>query len=471
MRTLKWLRELFHNNRPLSHWVILFWCIQIILGNAAGTNSSARYTTLVSMAEEGTFKINTVKDWSIDWSQTPDGNYYSNKAPGPMLIGFPLFWILDSVSNIGILDSQERQAWRWETHWMILHLMSLLLQALPFGILALLLLEELKKRDYSFSSQQSFLLAFLFGNTAIIFMNTYFGHGFAAVWSALLFLSLLRRHFVGIGLSFGCLLLSDYGASLVLPILIVYLLSIKINLKSWGYVMLGGLLPGLLWTWYHTVCFGNPWSLPNKYINPSFLDLKDSSTALWGIIDILPSMEGLWGLLFGLRRSIFITQPWIFVLFAYWLLILFKVKNEKWTGQRAILSFWFFSFLAALWINASFGGWHGGASSGPRYLSFVLAPLAWFVADIYDRGSKSWRIATFITLFYSLIMFALIYSTSISGGNGGVASESLTMPSVLADIFLHHPKHKPFVRASVILILTAIVYYTVKKFNDSKLVR
>jgi hypothetical protein len=63
-------------------------------------------------------------------------------------------------------------------------------------------------------------------------------------------------------------------------------------------------------------------------------------------------------------------------------------------------------------MNGSFGGWHGGATPGPRYLSIAFPPLALAMVGIYTRAGAFWRQALVVAVAIGMVMFILLFSTS-----------------------------------------------------------
>jgi len=389
-------------------WLLFALVAQVAFQQQGGTNARSRGATLLALVEEGSFQIDRYLSLTVDWAQTPDGHFYSNKAPGPVFLALPFFWVVDQVQTWGVADRQQRDVIREQSINGNLRFLSLLLQLLPWLLVVGLWYRELENLKVSSTTRIIFLCAVLFANTSAVFMNTFFGHGLAAIWMLLLFWAVWKQRFALAGFCFGWAALCDYGATVYAVPLAV--LAMRAGLRRHSLVTdcariaAGAALPAVLWVSYHGAIFGGPLSLPYRYQNPIFVDMAHQSVQLWGVLG-LPSPAILVQLLFGTFRGMLWTQPWVMLLIA----VLVVVRAGKATAPlardlvQAILT----GFLLLLLMNASFGGWHGGASPGPRYLAPGLALFAIALALRADEFTKNLRFA-FTVLVGIGAVFALV---------------------------------------------------------------
>jgi hypothetical protein len=171
-------------------------------------------------------------------------------------------------------------------------------------------------------------------------------------------------------MALGWLILSDYGAALLLiPAAIA-------GARQAGKIVLGAALPAALWMTYHTLCFGSPWTLPMAFQNPA--------VAVAGGFSLLPTPEVLGELIWGRKRGLLFTQPWILLV---WSLCLLRAARDE--VPRPLLVFSLLGLPLLFWVNAGFSGWHGGESAGPRYMSVVFPLYGWMAGYLYDRVRKS----------------------------------------------------------------------------------
>ena len=229
MKSLAWLFV----RSPVRDWAWLFLAINIFSTFNAGANPAARWTMMVAMTEDHTVRIDKYYFHTCDWSRTPDGHYYSNKAPGPSLIGYLLFWSLDRADTAEIPTRASRDYTRTVMRDNNLHTLSTVTQVFPFIIVTLLLIKELQKLGAPLAALHVSAVALFFGNTASLFMNTYFGHSMAATFVLFTVLSVHRRWAFRTGLFFGLAVLCDYAAVLlILPLLIALELKSLIRTRK-----------------------------------------------------------------------------------------------------------------------------------------------------------------------------------------------------------------------------------------------
>lgn len=355
---------------PVPPWVALFLGLALAVTQYGGTNARARIAALRAMTEARTLHIDAYADWTFDWSLAPSGHYYSNKAPGGVLLGYPVFAALDYPVLL-FNQSYDENGRAPEPGYLELTLFNLLMQLLPFSFLVLYASSKLEAQGVPRAGVHFFALTALLGNTAAIYMNCYFGHGLAALLFLAGFLAWLERKYLGAAFFLAATMLTDYGGACLIPFFVLATLWRERSWKPLLPIALGAAPCGLLWIWYHTVVFGGPLEVASKFINPTQLVPVTGGDNLWGTMGIFPIPSALYGLLFGPERGILFTQPWVLV--GLPLLVFFLPR-----GAGFFLGGGFF---AMLWMNASVGGWYGGYTLGPRYLSlffpaFALA-LAW----------------------------------------------------------------------------------------------
>lgn len=396
--------------------MILFLVIQCFVDIDGFVNARSRWATMVAMTEQRTFCIDRYREHTIDWARTPDGHYFSNKAPGPALIGFPLFWVVDRALTSGLADADARDAQRVASRREVLHWLSIITQAVPQALLVLLLVRAMQELAFPTIALHVAAVAILFGNTGSLFMNTYFGHGMAEMFTLALLLALHRRDLPLAGLFLGFTILSDYSGALLVPPVFLFLgLRRGRLLRELGALVLGGAIPGVLFAFYHWRCFGSPFALANKYQNPVFVDLARDAGNLWGVLRFIPKGRVLIDLVKGPTRGLVYTQPWVLMSLVllpvlYWRRQRLSVLHRPFA--RWLIPFALATFTLCLWMNGCFGGWHGGATPGPRYLSIAFPGLALLMALLVGGLSPFWRQAMIVAVVLSVVLFLLSYGTA-----------------------------------------------------------
>jgi hypothetical protein len=377
--------------------VLLFLFLSLLVTQRGGTNAMARMAALRAATDGGTLHIDRYTDWTIDWALSANGHYYQNKAPGSIFLGLPVFAVTDLLERHTGADQRDAAGRLPEPGYLTHIVLVLTVQLLPFSLLVLLVGRELAARGVSQTAQHVFALAALFGNTASILMNSYFGHGLAAVLFLAAFLFWLQGRWALSGWCVSWCCLSEYATLFVLPAFVVASLYRERNVRWMAPVVLASLPAVALWCWYHTVTFGSPFAIASVYSNSEVIYAVPERHNLWGTFSFLPYPDFVISLLFGRTRGILFTQPWVLALVG----CVFCVRGNRELVSACLLAV--LSLGGMLWVNGGFGGWHAGWTIGPRYLSPTFPALALLAALLWDRMPRYARVAIWAGLAVSLV--------------------------------------------------------------------
>ena len=300
-----------------------------------------------------------------DWSHY-DGHYYSNKAPGPALLGIVAYWPLYHAQRMAGLDPTEPELALLNAYWI-----NLFASVLPLAIAMLFALPMFTTLSDGNRKRGLLLTATLFWGTLIWpFCSQYWGHTTAAAAVVIAFACAIRqgpKWAFGCGLAIGFAVVSEYSCGIiVLALGGLYLHRRKVcELRNF---VLGGLGPLLIFCWYHWLCFGSPLTIANAYNNPLFMD-ESRVGGLFGAI----SVEAFTGITFGLQRGLFVFMPVLLLVFPA---LYFLPKRPRLPLAVVCLA----SIAGFLLMNCTFNGWHGGSSYGPRYQIPVLVCFVMLMA-------------------------------------------------------------------------------------------
>ncbi len=425
MKTVKALWKDREIRRLFLPWAALFVVLNLVNTQDGGPNAVSRFLTLRAMSEEATFTIDKRIGATTDWSHTPDDHYYSNKAPGPMLLGFPAFFVIDQIPRVWEKGYRDEHGQRHTPGYFHKTTTSVLNQIVPLLVLLLLILGWMKRQGISTLAQTSFLVSVFFGSTVSMYFNNYSGHAFEAILQLGLLFSLVTGSYAWAGFFSGSALLSDYGFVMQIP---AFLFGLWLSLRGRGGIVpalisiaKGATLPGVLWVWYHTAAFGSPFLVANHFQNPIFLDTAQETYNFLGIFKI-PSPTVLFELLFGPTRGLLFTQPWILFLLPLSFAPLFRSEvsstaSEAEIGRARLISpvFCGLGLAGLLVLNAAYGGWAGGGAAGPRYLSGIFLCFAFWLAVELDRFPAWLRYVFFGAVGVSVAFRALVYGSTILG--------------------------------------------------------
>lgn len=406
----------------LFPWAVVFLVLQLANTQDGGPNAVSRFVTMRAMGEMGSFQIDYRKGATSDWSQGPDGHYYSNKAPGPMLLGFPTFFLIDQIPRLWERGYRDEFGTRHAPGYFTRTWTSIVNQALPLLLLLALILAWLGGKGVSARAQTFFILSALFGTTASLYYNNYSGHGFEAILQLATLFFLLRGDFGWAGFFGGSSLLSEYGFASQIPgFLVALFLAFRAG-GSWpkhlARFSAGAVLPAVLWVWYHWACFGGPFHTAVEFNNPIFLDADDGRPSLWGIFH-LPSPGVVWELIAGPSRGLLPTQPWVLLAIPLawipWRWTRASAPGPKvgaWERHTAA-AYCVLGLIGLILMNAAFGKWQGGNSAGPRYIAGVLPCFGLWLALELDRLPRLLRLAFEALLGVSLAFRAFVYGSTI----------------------------------------------------------
>ncbi|HKI74461.1 MAG TPA: hypothetical protein VJ998_07455, partial [Pseudomonadales bacterium] len=369
--------------------------------------------SLRAISAHWTMRIIRYADWTMDWSLAPDGNLYSSKAPGPVLLSAPLFVAVDKAYGaLGGVTSRSAPPQPKPANFERV-IICFVMQVVPLVILLVLVDRWFTANGYSKFASHFFVLATCFGSTTSIFYDNFFGHAFAAnALLATLVAWLYGRDFV-MGLFFGIAVLSEYSIALLLPGAMLLVLwrpgaDRKGHVTAAGDFLLGGAAPAATFFTYNLIAFGGPLAIANLYQNPAF-NLAHKPPGLSRLFSPGVHWHILGELLFGMSRGLVPTQPWIAVL------LLLCLTPRAWRGNRVkpVFAFGLSGLALLLLMNSSYATWAGGLTAGPRFPSCILPIFAFMTATLVDRLDAFERAALFALLFAAIVLRSLIYMSTI----------------------------------------------------------
>lgn len=342
----------------------LFFAVLLCCGwfyAQGGWNQNARYDMIYSFVEPGTpdfltfridhFLINPEKTLNTgDWA-FHNGHYYSNKAPGASLLGIPfyaaLYWLEYPFHRGSIPPGLDMfNAWA----------INLFVSVLPVACAAALLYLTLLRLNCGERRAAFWALAFALATPLWPFSTMMWGHPLAAATLVFALFHLVRKGKYDLffcGFWCGASVLADYLALPGAAAFGVYLL-LRSPKTVWKFAA-GGVPMLLLFAGYHAWCFGAPFTPATMFNNPQFLE-ADKTGGVLGAFSPLIALK----LLFGSYRGLFLASPLLLAAIPGFLQLLRRDRAAAWCAAGA--------FLAGVWVNAGFNGWHGGSTPVARYL-------------------------------------------------------------------------------------------------------
>lgn len=295
-----------------------------------------------------------------DWSEY-GGHFYSNKSPGTTWFGVallaPVYLLERRICPDGDGISPRAEIFNaWYLNFMT--------GVLPTAFSVLALAGILLKLGAGEARAYPGALLIVLGTAVFPFATTLMAHSTVAaclVFSLWSYLRGGRFSLIAGGAWFGAAVLFDYSAGILLPLALVFLACRKKG-RLWQFVA-GGIPFAVLYCVYNAMCFGGPFSFAAQYINPVYRTEGDAAGGLLA----LPNMWLILELLFGARRGVLVASPFLFFAVPGFL-CLWKQGGLR-RGLALLIAL---SFAALLLMNASFNGWHSGASFTARYIVPVI---------------------------------------------------------------------------------------------------
>jgi hypothetical protein len=326
-----------------------------------------------------------------------------------------------------------------ETDWSYRNLRwtDVFVTALPTMLTALLLYLYGRKERGAWVATVVFAL----GTIAFPFASMLWGHPTAGFFLFASFYCLARSRLPALaGFLFGWAVLTEYTCAFAAPLFFWHFWTDN-HWKSRRpqallRVIQGALFPAALFAWYHAACFGSPLALAPRFQNPAH-NTPTTAPLLFGVLG-LPSPLIVWRLLVGKARGLFLISPVLALCAVY-----FRAQLKNRIPRRDALVF-LGVFLCFLLFNASYNGWHGGRSSGPRYLLPALPFLCALFARV--KWSPINAVLTAVGVINCAAISAVgtdaempkallwqeIYPRIISGERAGVFALILSMCAALA---------------------------------------
>lgn len=346
--------------------------------NGASTNQLSRYDVIFSFVEPGSddhlsFRINRFlvdreKTFNTaDWS-TYNGDYYSNKAPGPMLLGIPIYAAIYYLERALGIDAEAPVPTLINAY-----VLNLAISVIPMAVSAAFFFRLLQTILGATPAKAMWLTVVLYFATLLFpFSSQLWGHTTA---TAFLVISLYYRVAnqpradLYCGLFAGLAVLTEYSCVLyVTAVLLSQRFLVHDQARRMLRFVLGGLGPLVVFMVYHKICFGSFFTIANWHINPYFASNGSQFTT-----DMRSVRTALFGVTFSAERGLFFFMP-VLLLFVPALLRRGRSAREREVFSISTVTIGLFVTMNALFIN-----WDGGASAGPRYL---IPAIPFFVVII-----------------------------------------------------------------------------------------
>jgi hypothetical protein len=381
--------------------------------NGTADNQLSRLDPVFSFVEPGfaeyrTFRIDrwlspTLDFNTGDWARVGE-HYYSNKAPGTTLLALPLYELLYRGERAAGVDP-----FALVPATVNAYVLNLWVSAFPVALACTLFLSLLLRRGWRTFDALFLATLLAYASLAFPFATMLWGHPTAAALlliAATLVMSMSHEQTAGsrrlavAGLACSLAFLVDHLAIASLAVFGLYILTLRRE-RRWRDAIAfatGAIPPIVILFIYNAVMFGSPFKSAPSMSNPIYID----PSRVAGVFG-RPSLDVAMKLLFSLERGILLYMP--LLVFA----IYGVIRVVRGSSRREGL-FLAANAVAYFLLNTMFNGWHGGWSTGPRYLILAL-PFCFFLmpplADLARSLRALFVIAALVT-FVNMLAIASV---------------------------------------------------------------
>lgn len=404
-------------------FLILFLCYIYTFPRWADWNQNSRFYLVQAIVDYGTLSIDCCQDNTGDYAFF-EGHAYSDKAPGLSFLGVPPYAVYRLVASLGPVETALMRVAESEAMASTLNpegtgirldklhtavgmiISTVIFVSLPAALLGAVMYRFLG----AFSSHSGYriIVVLVYGLATIAFpyAGSFYAHQLVA---ALLFIPFAMAFWLNsatatgwrlfaIGFMLGYAVISEYPVAIIAGPIFLYLFYQLPHKLRIGWVILGGLIPGLMAASLNFAIFHTPMPVAYYYS----VEWKD----VHGITSFQPT--AFWGITGSTYRGIFFISP---VLLLSFIGLAYLWRQRRFWAEALVTTFVVVSFII---FNSSLKTWAGGFSVGPRYLVPMIPFLAWPLIFFLERhGPTLW--GKFLFGCLALWSFVSVWLLSLAG--------------------------------------------------------
>lgn len=397
---------------------------------AGGWNQNSRFDLVRAILDEHTLRIDSYQGNTED-KAIYQGHYYSEKAPGVVLLALPAVAASRPVLRALGVDPHSPRGFLAQSYLATLAAVCLP-SALAAGCFLLVAQEMRASRNAAVFGALSMALA-----TPIWPWSTlFFGHAVVGAFLLFAFASAvqLRQSAPGwpevfwslvVGLTAGWATVCEYPAAPASALVALLALALAWPRGLAGrWRVVAGLGTGALacvavLMAYQYAAFGSVLSMGyTHYESGAFPWMRRGFLGL-----TIPRLDVLFKLLLGLRLGLFWLAP-LTVAALFGIRYLWR-KGDRLPAAAALaipLYYWLF--------NGAFSGWHAGWTYGPRYMGAGIAILCLGLAPAWDHASRKWRrVLAGLGLWGFALSFMAVATTAQPPQSYRIPAAELIVPS------------------------------------------
>jgi len=321
-------------------------CSYAYFFGGSGWNQNATFNLARAIVEQQRLDMTSYTANTGDVS-FHEGRVYSNKAPGLGFLAAVPYAVVHALHGLPKNPLEQNAA---------LYATTVVACGICGALIGVVLYRAARRRGLAPPAAYAIAIVTGLGTPLFAYSTMLFAHVPSALCVLLAWLLLdgtFERKPLLAGAAMGAATIINYLSA---PLALLMFLFLRNRRDALRYIA-GGLPFALALAAYQFAAFGSPFRTSIAQMNPMFVE----QGAVMGIFH-LPRLDALWGITFSPHRGLFYLAPILLLALGGILLA------RQWNVLAALLLF--------LAINASFNGWHGGYTIGPRYLLTVVPLLA-----------------------------------------------------------------------------------------------
>jgi hypothetical protein len=394
----------------------------------ADWNQNSHFDLVFAIVNHGTLSIDCCVQNTGDYAIF-EGHTYTDKAPGMSFLGLAPAYVFKGMLALKPVASLMTRAaqnpalaatLRADGTGLLadkiqfalgLTFVTFFVVCLPAALLGVLLYRFLGR--FVPSAGYRLLVTLIYGLLSVAFpyANTFYSHQLVAALLFAAFVLIFGFQDAGpgwarltlIGLLMAYSIITEYPTVIIAGLLFCYCLYRMPDRRQIVWVLVGGLLPGVLASAYNYAIFHTP--LPVGY-HYSALWQNQHSTGFMSLT--YPKVDALWGILFSPYRGLFFYSPVLLLALPGFI---YLWRRRTYRIEALVSALGVLGFLA---FNSASAMWWGGFAVGARYVIPMLPFMAWPMIFFFaEHGRKAW--ARILTVVLAVISFVLLWGLSLAG--------------------------------------------------------